>query len=145
LINGDLRLLNRELTYLDNTCATDSLLINKARSSLTVEGCPQSVTTTSSENTLAAVEAFTSHNKSFKRESLGISTVSMGTSSPLSQGQPIKAFETISYSLVQPSQTMKLQPRLRKVKAQETKTSDPVVTRSLPGEDSYEKLLQLVS
>jgi hypothetical protein len=77
-------------------------------------------------------QQFKSHNKSVEREFLGISSVAMGTSSPLSQGQPIKAFIKSSYLPVQPSQTVKLLPLPKLVKAQVTKTSDPVVTRSLP-------------
>jgi hypothetical protein len=74
-----------------------------------------------------------SHHKSVGRESLGISSLGMGSNPSLSQGQPINRSKAISSIPVLPSKplTRKL-PTPKQVKIPERKTSDSVVTRSLP-------------
>jgi hypothetical protein len=74
---------------------------------------------------LAGLQEFTSDDRPVERESLGIISVAMGTNPSLSQG-----VSTISSQPSKP-RTIKPQPRLKQVKVEETKTSDPL-TRSLP-------------
>jgi hypothetical protein len=75
---------------------------------------------------LAGLQEFTSCDRPVERELLGIISVAMGANPSLSQG-----VSTISSQPSKPP-TNKLQPRPKQVKVEETKTSDPVVTRSHP-------------
>jgi hypothetical protein len=74
---------------------------------------------------LAGLQEFTSYAKPVERELLGIISVAMGANPSLSQG-----VSTISSQPSKP-RTIKPQPRLKQVKVEENKTSDPL-TRSLP-------------